>query len=197
MSAMTDLGIANLAFLDLGQPALASADNTSKAGRLYLSTYEPTVREVLRDHPWRCCRKQAIMASDPTATPLYGYPLAFRVPADFVRNVYVQGDNQGGSGNIEPFARHGKWIYCAIEGFLFTYIARMPTEYFDDGLVSTIAARLAWRWCKPMTDSANDIKAFMQTYTELSATAKLADAMDGSPDLWPLSSWEQARLSDV
>jgi hypothetical protein len=195
---ITDLGIANLALIDLGQPTLAVADSTSKAGRLFLTSYEPTVLEMLRSHPWRCCRAQAQLASDPTAVPLFGYALAFRLPANFVRTVYVEGTNDGDvSNNIEPFARHGQYIHCNIEGFRFTYIARKPTDEFDPGLVATIAARLAWRWCKPFTDSANDVKMYQQAFAEISADAKFADAMDGSPDIMPLSTWEQARLSDV
>jgi hypothetical protein len=195
---ITDLGIANLALIDLGQPALAVADSTSKAGRLYLTTYEPTVLEVLRSHPWRCCRTQAQPASDPLVKPLFGYSLALRLPADFVRTVYVEGTNDGDvSNNIEPFARHGMYMHCNIEGFRFTYVARKPTYEFDPGLVATIAARLAWRWCKSLTDSANDVKMYAQTYQEIANDAKFADAMDGSPDIMPLSTWEQARLSDV
>lgn len=194
----TDLGIANLAFIDLGQPPLAVADNSSKAGRLFLASYEPTVLEVLRDHPWRCCRRQAVMASDPSAKPLFGYGLAFRKPNDFVRTVYVEGSNNGDlSNNIEPFAVHGDHIFCDIDGFRFTYVARVETAKFDPGLVSTIAARLAWRWCKPFTDSSNEVQTFAKQYADIAASAKYADALDGSPDLQPMSSWEQARLSDV
>ena len=194
----TDLGIANLALTDLGQPLLAVADSTSKAGRLFLATYEPTVLEVLRDHPWRCCRKQAIMASDPAHKPLFGYGLAFRKPDDFVRIVYVDGTNNGDlSNNIMPFAVHGDFIHYDREGFMLTYTARVPTAQFDAGLVSTIAARLAWRWCKPFTDSVSELQAYMKTYSEIAASAKYADALDGSPDIPPMSSWEQARLSDV
>jgi hypothetical protein len=195
---MTDLGIANLALIDLGQPILPVADSSSKAGRLFLTSFEPTVLEILRDHPWRCCRSQALMASDPTAVPLFGYSLAFRVPANFVKVVYVQGSNNADlANNIEPFARHGQYIHCNVEGFCLTYIERKTTDEFDPGLVATIAARLAWRWCKPLTDSAADIKMYMQAYSTISSDAKFNDALDGSPDLMPMSSWEQARLSDV
>jgi hypothetical protein len=195
----TDLGIANLALTDLGQPLLATADSSSKAGRLFLATYEPTVLEVLRDHPWRCCRRQALLASDPTAKPMFGFALAFRKPDDFVRVVYVEGDNSehAGSGNTERFAVHGDHIHCNIEGFRFTYTARVNTSKFDAGLVSTIAARLSWRWCKPFTDSANDVTMYQKAYQEISGMAKYADALDGSPDIQPISTWEQARLSEV
>lgn len=196
---MTDLGIANLALTDLGQPLLATADSTSKAGRLFLQTYEPTVLEVLRDHPWRCCRAQALMSSDPLAKPLFGYGLAFRLPPDFVKIVYVEGDNSqhAGSGNTELFARHGDYLHCDVEGLRLTYIARKEAHEFDPGLVSVIAARLAWRWCRPFTDSANDVTAYQKIYVEVSASAKFNDALDGSPDIAPMSTWEQARLSDV
>lgn|SRR5262245_7489029 len=195
---MTDLGIANLALTDLGQPLLAVADSTSKAGRLFVNTYEPTVLEVLRDHPWRSCRKLAILASDPSAKPLFGYDLALRKPNDFVRIVYIEGDNQGDlNANIEPFAVHGDYIHCNIEGVKLTYTARVPTAQFDAGLVAVLAARLAWRWCKPFTDSSNDVQMYQKAYMEIAATAKYADALDGSPDLAPISTWEQMRLSDV
>jgi hypothetical protein len=193
---MTDLGIANLALTDLGQPLLATADSTSKAGRLFLQTYEPTVLEVLRDHPWRCCRAQALMSSDPAAKPLFGYGLAFRLPPKFVKIVYVEGGNRH-EGNVEQFARHGDYLHCDVEGLRLTYVERKEAHEFDPGLVSTIAARLAWRWCRPFTDSANDVQAYQKIYTEVSASAKFNDALDGSPDIMPISTWEQARLSDV
>jgi len=196
--AQTDLGIANIAFVDLGQPTIAVADSSSKAGRLFLATYEPTVLEVLRDHPWRCCRKQAQLAADPSKKPPFGYANAFRKPDDFVRIIYINGGNDGTmDANIEPFAVHGDYIHCDIDVPQLTYTARVPTASFDPGLVATIAARLAWRWCKPFTDSTTDIQTYMKAYTDIAAAAKFADALDGSPDLPPMSSWEQARLSDV
>ena len=193
---MTDLGIANLALIDLGQPALATADSTSKAGRLFLTSYEPTVEEILRTHPWRCCRAQALLASDPSAKPLFGYGLACRLPPRFIKVVYFDGINTP-AGNVEMFARHGQFIHTDIEAARLTYIERKDADEFDPGLVSTIAARLAWRWCKPFTDSSTDVQMYMKAYEAISADAKFADALDASPDIMPLSSWEQARLSDV
>jgi hypothetical protein len=38
---------------------------------------------------------------------------------------------------------------------------------------------------------------YMQAYTQISADAKFNDALDGSPDIQPMSTWEQHRLSDV
>lgn len=197
---MTDLGIANLALIDLGQPVLAVADSSSKAGRLFLTSYEPTVLEILRDHPWRCCRAQALLSSDPANAPLFGFALASRLPPDFVKVVYIEGSTAPAdsyAGNVEPFARHGQHMHCNIEGARMTYVARKPTAEFDPGLVATIAARLAWRWAKPLTDSSADIKMYMQAFSSISSDAKFADATDGSPDIMPISTWEQARLSDV
>jgi hypothetical protein len=36
-----------------------------------------------------------------------------------------------------------------------TYTARVSTALFDPGLVTAIAARLAWRLCYALTDNAN------------------------------------------
>jgi hypothetical protein len=185
----TDLEIANLALLDLGQPLLATEQDDSKAGRIFRASFEITVREILRTHPWRCCRMQAILVPDPDAKPPFGFAHSHVLPYDFVKVVKFQ-------QNIDKFEVIGRHLQCDSEAPYLTYVARKPTAYFDDLLVSSIACRCAWRWCLPLTDNATAVEAYKKTFSEIFADAKFADALDGAQEEPPIGTWAQARISE-
>ena len=192
MSGQTDLGIANLALIDLGQPVLGDGLEQSKAGRLYRASYEPTVREILRAHPWRCARREATLTVD--TSPGVGTPFNFdnfcALPSGFVKVVRV-------NDQIDKFEVIGKWLAVDDDAPKLTYIKRVPTAEFDDLLVSTIAARLSWRWCMAITNSTTQTQQAQKSFMEIFADAKFADAMDGAPEEMPLGTWAQARLSEA
>lgn len=189
--AQTDLGIANLALTDLGQSMLATENDNSKAGRLYRGSYEQTVQEILRAHPWRCARRQAILAPDPDpdTVPPFGFAFALVLPAQFLKVVKF-------SQNIDKFEVVGTHLQCDDDAPELTYIARVPTGEFDPLLVASIAARLAWRWCIPLTDNAIAATNYQKTFTEIFADAKFADALDGAQEEPPMGTWAQARISE-
>lgn len=189
MSGQTDLGIANLALIDLGQPLLATEQDDSKAGRIYRASFQQTVKEILRSHPWRCARKQVQLACDPAAKPPFGFGFACPLPGDFVKVVKF---NQ----HIDKFEVIGRWLQCDDEAPQLTYIARKPTAEFDDLLVASIAGRLAWRWCLPITDNATAVEAYKKTFSEIFSDAKFADALDGAQEEPPIGTWAQARISE-
>lgn len=186
----TDLGIANLALIDLGQPALATGQEASVAGRLFRASFEPTVKEVLRLHPWRCCRAQIKLTQDPDAIPPFGFAFSHRLPSDFVKVIKFE-------DNIEKFEIVGDHLQCDFDTPELTYVARKPTAQFDSLLVSTIAARLSWRWCKALTESANAAKEYKDVFATIIAEAKFADALDGAPEEQPMGTWASARLSEA
>lgn len=185
----TDLEIANLALLDLGQPLLATEQDDSKAGRIFRASFEITVREILRTHPWRCCRAQTILVPDPDNKPPFGFAHSHVLPYDFVKVVKFQ-------QHIDKFEVVGRHLQCDSEAPYLTYVARKATPYFDDLLVSSIGARCAWRWCLPLTDNATAVEAYKKTFSEIFADAKFADALDGAQEEPPIGTWAQARISE-
>jgi hypothetical protein len=188
MSGMTDLGIANLALIELGQPPLAVADNTSKAGRLILTSYEPRLKMILRSHPWRCARRQIVLSADPDATPPFGFSVACQLPEGFLKVVKF-------NNHIDKFEIVGNHLQCDDDAPELTYIARVPTNQFDDGLVMTTAAYLAMCWCIAITDSGNKVDGYRKLYDATLADAKFSDALDGAPEEPPIGTWAEARLS--
>lgn len=188
--AQTDLGIANLAFLDMGQPALVTGAEESKAGRLYRATFEPTVLEILRAHPWRCAQREAILTVDALVDTPFDFDYACTLPNDFVKVVKV-------NDHIIKFKVIGQHLCVDDNAPRLTYIARVPTGEFDPLLVSVIAARLSWRWCIHMTDSATQAKSLQETFQKIFADAKFSDALDGAPEDPPMGTWAEARLSEA
>ena len=185
----TDVDIANLALIQLGQPALASFNDEGQGARLIRAVYEPTVLEVLRSHPWRCCRKRVVLSPDPSETIPFGpFGYAHLLPGDFVGVVKV-------NNNIDKFERFGRHMLVDDQAPEFTYTARVEEDEFDPGLVSVIAARLAWRLCIPLTDSATQAEQLKKDYSIILQDARFADAVDGAPEDAPLSTWGEARLT--
>ena len=187
--ASSEVEIANLALLALGKPGLTSLNDSGNPALLIRAAYEPTVREVLRMHPWRCCRRKTVLSADPNATPEFGFDDACTLPADFIRVVKV-------NDNLDQYQVVGKHLHIDDDAPELTYTARRTEDYFDAGLVSTIAARLAVRICFSLTDNASLLKDLRQDYAILSRDAMFADAMDGAPEDQPISTFDEARLSE-
>jgi hypothetical protein len=190
MPGPTDVEIANLALIDLGQPAVSAFTDDGKAARLLRAIYEPTVKDVLRHHSWRCARKKVVLADDPDATPAFGFSNACALPADFVRVVRV-------NDHLDKFEVVGAHLHIDDDAPELTYTARVDEALFDPGLVSVIAARLAMRLCIPLTDNATAAQGLQKVHETTLADAKFADALDGAPEDNPIGTWAEARLSEA
>ncbi len=185
----TDVAIGNLALIECGEPLIASLNDDNKPARLLRASFEPTVLEILRHHPWRCCRTKVILAPDPLAAPAFGFDYACALPADFC-GTYMVGNR------IDKYEIVGKHLFTDDNAPEFTYTARKATSYFDHMLVTAISARLAWRICIALTDSATRRKEIREAAVMSIADAKFADSMDGAPEDAPMGRWAQARLAE-
>jgi len=187
MAGLTDVEIANLALNGLGQSPVTSFTEAGKAARLLSSFYEPTVKEVLRTHPWRCCRAIQILAADPTV-PVFGFDYACALPSDFIQVVKV-------NDNLDKYQVMNGYLQIDDNAPELTYTARKTADAFDPGLVSVISARLEWRLAKPLTDSDTTAAAKKKDYQDILQEARFADALDGAPDDPPMGTWAEARLT--
>lgn len=190
MAGPTDVEIANLALIDLGQPAITDFDEDSKAARFLRVVYEPTVKAMLRGHPWRCARKLQVLADDPDATPAFGYSNACTLPPDFIKVVRV-------NDHLDKFEIIGTHLHVDDDAPELTYTARVSEAQFDAGLVSSISAALTARLCIPLTDNATAAQEYQKNAASVLADAKFADALDGAPEDQPIGTWAEARLSEA
>jgi hypothetical protein len=169
--------IVNLALVELGEPPITSlATDTSKPAKVMRAIYETAVKSVLRAHPWRCAQKRTRLASDPTVdTTEIEFSFACLLPGDFVSMVLV-------NDPLTHFKRAGRHLLCDDNAPWVIYIARVPEEEFDPGLVMCIAAQLAALSCFAITDNASLRENLEKVYLSRLADARRADALDGVAD---------------
>lgn len=86
LMSYTNVQIANMALAKIGDEAsqITSFTEDSKEANLVNKFYEPSLREVLRMHEWKCAMTRAELAQD-TSTPVFGWDYQYSLPADCVR----------------------------------------------------------------------------------------------------------------
>lgn len=85
--------ICNLALNLLKAPPISSLENPkNEVERTCNLWYDPTRKEILRQHPWNFAKSRATLTRDTTA-PAFGYSDKYLLPNDFVRLRFI-GDEQ-------------------------------------------------------------------------------------------------------
>lgn len=185
---MTDVDICNLALLDLGQPAISAIGESSKAGRAFAVAYEPTLQELLRDHPWNFARKRETLAADPIA-PAFDWDNRFKLPTKCVRVLEV-------NDALTKYKIEGRYLLVNDDAPDVIYIERVDESEFDPLFASAFAAVLAARLCIHITDNATAQQGLLAVARDKLDAAKATNAQEVPPDDPPLSTWEQARACD-
>lgn len=184
---MTDVDICNLALLDLGQPAIAAIGENSKAGRAFAVGYEPTLQELLRDHPWNFARKRTVLAPDETP-PAFDWDNRFKLPAKCLRVLEV-------NNALTKYKIEGRYLLVNDTAPEIIYIERVDESEFDPLFASAVAAVLAARLCIYITDNATASQQLYAIAKDKLDAAKGTNALEVPPDDPPLSTWEQARYA--
>ena len=184
----SDVQICNLALQKLGQPALISLTDNSRAGRECANAYAPARDAVLRDHPWNFAIERASLA-ELSMAPAWGYGHQYQLPGDCLRVLEVEDDAQF------PWKLEGGRLLCDAGAPLYIrYVKRIsdPT-LFDSLFVHALAARLAYELAEPLTQSNTKKDQAAQDYAALLRMAKRADGQEGSPDDFPEDDWVTVR----
>lgn len=190
--ATSVIEICNNALLDLGEEAIASLTDNTKAARLCNQRW-PAVRDaVLRAHPWNCATAQAELAAS-SAAPAWKHEARFPLPADCLRVLEVQcGGAALASWEVQEAA-----ILCDEAGPLdIAYIRRIEDpRLFDPLLGEALTARLSATLAYPITASTSLAQAFWSLYAEKLREARGIDAREASPIPAPApTSWLSAKM---
>lgn len=193
--ATSVIELCNNALIDLGEEAITSLSDNTKAARLCNQRW-PAVRDaVLRAHPWNCATAQARLAAGqaPSGQDGWRYAAAFPLPTDCLRLLCVE------AGGAEPQAwevQEGA-VLCDCAGPLdIQYIRRVSDpRRFDPLLCETLTARLSATLAYPITGSASLAQSFWGAYAEKLREARGVDAREASPAAVPApASWLAAKL---
>ena len=190
--ATSVIEICNNALLDLGEDAIMSLGDESKAAGLCNHRW-PAVRDaVLRAHPWNCAMAQAELAAATTA-PLWKWEFKYNLPPDFLRVVTVVGvDGQ----EVDDWEIQGGIILCNADAPIFISYVRRETDpkKYDALLDEALAARMAATLAYPLSGSTSLAQAYWDVYTQKLSEARGVDAREGVPESVTPTSWLGAKM---
>ena len=115
--SLTD--IANLALNHVGQPPIMRLDDKDNDNaRIVELVFEPTLREMARDHEWNCLSARVDLPQLANA-PAFGYEFQYRRPIDDVRALMVNGHRVGRATSL--YTIEGRNILTDADIMLYRY----------------------------------------------------------------------------
>ena len=165
----TRVSICNHALSLIGDRGITGFDENTATAERCRSLYDQTRKSILRDHPWSCAKKRAILAPI-TTHPSFGYAHAFPLPRDFIRII---------SANTECYEIEGRHILANQNQINLEYIFDNDNEdEWDSMLVEAMALKLASRLSKPNTGSDAAGQSALAEYERLLRRARAINAQE-------------------
>jgi len=184
---MTDIGIANIALVLIGEDTIISMDSgEGEKQRKLNAIYNSTRDEVLRSYPWGFATTQGTLGLL-TEVPTYTYSYAYQLPSDCIKIQSTEGDTE--------YKIHGRTLYSDEATLNVTYTKRVTdSEQFDPSFTNAFAAKLAFKLAYALPNSTSLQSICKQYYDEAIREARGVDSQEDTGD--PLFSDElsEARL---
>ena len=153
--------IVNFALARLGADRILSLDDTdSENARLANIHYTQTVREVLRAHPWNCCKTRATLAQLAEA-PSFEFDYYYQLPSAFLRALYVNDVNA--EDNRDKWKIERDRLLSDDDSSQLVYIYHEEdAEQYDDLLVEALSVKLASKLAAPITGDPRSGTSFLE-----------------------------------
>lgn len=177
----SNVEIANIALLILGDETITSlADNSARA-RLANGLLSSVRRQVLRANFWNCAISRAALAQD-SATPVHGWDYQYTLPPDCLRVISINEDESLADAG-DDFKVEGRKLLTNETTVNLRYVKDIsnPEEY-DPLLYKSIACRLAADMAYAITGSASKAEQAEGLYLRVIEEARSADGQEGTPE---------------
>lgn len=182
----TKVSICNAALRMIGERVIASFDEETPTAQHCRDIYDQTRLSLLRDHPWSCAKKRAILS--PVSTyPVFGYAHAFPLPKDYVLVIDT---------GTECYEIENRYILANTNQINLIYVFDNDNEAtWDPMLVEALSLKLAAKMCKPITGSDAAGETAEAKYQQLVKRARTINAQERpSQDIqWSASSYLWSR----
>lgn len=186
MNITSKTDVCNLALDLLSAGVVRDVDNPSNPTEELISRwYEQVRRKVLREHSWNFALKRAALAASSTS-PAFGYDSQYPLPADFLRLLYIQGEN-GGPLDYNLYQLEGGSILTSIgtssSGTVnIVYVSDFQTvSRFDPLFIQLLAHELALAVSYKVTESNTNVQRIAEIRRGLAALAKAVDGQERPP----------------
>lgn len=188
----SNVEIVNLALTGIGASRILSLTDDTETARKCNAVYESIRDEVMASYPWKFAKKRRELSLLSDA-PLYGWTNAFQIPADCLRIISTDLDENG-----YPWDREGNTIVTNQAAVKALYIEKVTDpNRFTKGFIIALSARLEAELCYPITQNMELAKGKLDIYFKSKLPlAKSLDAQEGGRgDIFVSDAWLNARGS--
>ena len=193
--------IVNRALFKLGALPLASMGDNNKQARIMGGLWDTVRRAELRRHLWSFALRRSTLPAL-AATPAWGYPKAFQLPADFVRLAQVNdllvspSETDYRTFDDSPYAIEGSTLLTVFPAplkirYVFDVI---DPGAFDALFVEALAAKLAYEACEGITQANENKNQASEDYKAAIRSAAMVAAIEKPPQGIADDAWMTARL---
>ncbi len=187
----SNVEIANRALQYLGAKRIAALTEDSRNAQAINACFESVKLAELRKHPWAFAIARASLAANATA-PIFTRDNSFPLPSDFVR--LLPQDAEDNMNNLD-WQIEGRNIITNDSAPLeirYIYNVTDPNE-MDALFREAFAAKLAEVTCEEITQSNSKKADAKDTYKEIIAEAKRANAIEKVAEKPPEDEWVTCR----
>lgn len=205
-SAGSEIDIANMALIMLGQQKITSLSSSNNRAVMANQRYADIRDSVLRAHPWNCAIKRDKLAKS-AVVPDWGYTSTFSLPADFVRLISIEDPTQKYSieaGNEGSSAANDAVVIVTDASEMNIRYVYQITDVgkMDHTLKHAIATRLAADLASVLTGDTSKEQFLMQKYESILLQATWEDSTEHNTTetihggLWLESRYDNAVSRD-
>ena len=182
----TQLEIANMALILLGQEPLLSFDKDSRNGRAVRAFFEAARVGVLEDAHWSFATKRVVLAPDAEA-PAFGWANQFTLPSDFLKEQFIL---NGSDSNVTYRIESGKLLTNITEPRLIYTWNQTDYSRYTAKFIELLAYKLAAKCAYQATNSRSEEQALFNAYSALLIETMSSDSIgDGEERVVQESAW--------
>jgi hypothetical protein len=175
---MNSTEIANTALARVGKEDIMSlADADDENARIANRFFNSTVREVLRSHQWSSATKRQTLTKL-TAAPDFGWTVQYLLPTDFVRAIYLNGDEVWDP--IECWKIEGDRLLTdeTTANMVYIFYDGVDTTNLDPLLAEAISLKLAYKMAPVLTGEPEMGSRMLAEYERALSAAKTSDSQE-------------------
>lgn len=187
--ASSEAEICNLALQEIGAQRILSLNDNTPEGKICKDFYANVRDEMLRSHPWKFATKRVALALITPDVPAFGFDNYFQLPADCLRVLKVEGDEQA------AWTVEGNRLLTDDSTATIKYIAKITNvALYDPTFVQALALKLAYKISFGLVQSTSLRQSLQVEYLEAVRTARSFNGQEGAGDRVYADDWLNSRF---
>lgn len=178
-AGQSELGIFNVAMMELGESLLTDVTTPSKRQAQCVARYNDSRQAVIRNHPWNCTMKYVVLPLSGTQPP-FGWSAAYDLPIDFLRMNSIEDDLEA------KWKIVGNQLFSDQDGTLnlIYHWDLQDLTRFDALTARCIGYDLAYEIAPNFISDVNKLTRLQQKLNRKIEDAQTVDSQENSPKEW-------------